>query len=86
MTFARFATVAVPLPPREPGPPPPAGVTTSTAGVSGRDTHLMPVYPVADRETALLPVCADDIGAAGRIGAPAGIDRLPGRPKVGDPA
>ena len=69
MTFARFATVAVPLPPREPGPPPPAGRTAANAAppavrpgaVTGRDTALMPVYPAGrragDRPTAVLPAC-----------------------------
>ena len=68
MTFARFATVAVPLPPREPsaGPLlPPAPL----AAITGRDTALMPIYPGGrrpdDRATALLPAC-DDVEEAGR--------------------
>ena len=58
MTFARFATVAVPLPPREPGPPPSAGRTTATSpaarlgAVTGRDTALLPVYPAGRRPLA----------------------------------
>jgi hypothetical protein len=69
VTFARFATVAVPLPPREPsaGPllPPPA----RPGAVTGRDTALMPIYAGGrrpdDRATALLPAC-DDVAEAGR--------------------
>ena len=71
MTFARFATVAVPLPPREPSAGPtgsPAAVAKTLppvrlGAVTGRDTALMPLYPAGrrhdDRETALLPVCGD---------------------------
>ena len=56
MTFARFATVAVPLPPREPGPPP-----ARPAAVTGRETALMPLYRADDRATALLPACDDEV-------------------------
>ena len=73
MTFARFATVAVPLPPREPGSPAAARspLPSSRLGaVTGRDTALLPHYPAGrrtdDRETALLPVCDDDIEETGR--------------------
>jgi len=54
VTFARFATVAVPLPPRDPGSP---RTTGSPAGlppvrrdaVTGRDTALLPLYPAGRR-------------------------------------
>jgi hypothetical protein len=61
VTFARFATVAVPLPPREPGPPP-----ARLGAVTGRETAHMPLYRADDRPTALLPVCDDDVEEARR--------------------
>jgi hypothetical protein len=87
---ARFATISVPLPPREPGPPP------STAGISGRNTLLLPIYRPADagQDEALPPVCGGrhrggralrrievlaGIGALAGKGALAGIGTLAGK-------
>ena len=54
MTFARFATVAVPLPPRDPGSPRSTGGAAGLPparrdAVTGRDTALLPLYPAGRR-------------------------------------